>query len=310
VEGARFFAKLLKLSTRFDDAALAHAWLLPLGAHRLQSRTMRGDVVALVDKHGLPWAKTLFTDWMRNRSWGTPAWAPVLADLCQDLCASGRAPCEALAHWLIEGEVKAARERCVAVRQRRQSWLDLDAFADESTHLAHVLAAAAAVSATQVLEDLTYFLLDKKRRFPLPLFVHLLVACRARSPALRAQVTGSALHRACAEQLRAVLQAPARAVDDWIIEYELGCACADCKQLSTFLRSKRTDLDWPLNKDRRQHVHRTIDGAKLPVGHTTLRSGRPQVLQLRKDRSLFERERAYRARVKEILSALPAIRSR
>jgi hypothetical protein len=43
VEGARFFAKLIKSSTRIDDPALAHGWLSPLGLHRLGlSASVRG----------------------------------------------------------------------------------------------------------------------------------------------------------------------------------------------------------------------------------------------------------------------------
>lgn len=72
--------------------------------------------------------------------------------------------------------------------------------------------------------------------------------------------------------------------------------------------STRTELDWPLNQGRRQHIHTTIDSAKLPVLHTTRRTGSPYVLQLRKDDSLFSRERAYRERAKEVLKLLPAVR--
>jgi len=310
VEGARFFAKLIKLSTRIDDSALAHGWLSPLGLHRLTSPAMRRDLVALVDKHGLPWAKEVVAEWTKNHHWGTPAWAPLLAELCSDLCASKSAPCKALTNWLLEREVKSALERCVAALKKPQPWLDLETFTDESKQLADVFAAAVAASALQVVDDSSGFLLGEKQRFPTSFFVQLLRACVARSPGLRAHVLDSPLHRACSERLEAVLRAPARADDDWTIAYPLGCSCADCKVLSQFLRSARTEHDWPLNKDRRQHIHGTIDSAKLPVLHTTLRRGSPHILQLRKDRSLYSRERAYRTCVREILNALPARRTR
>ncbi len=309
VDGARFFAKLLKLATRIDDAALAHGWLSPVGMHRLQSQAMRRDFAALVDKHGLPWARELCTKWTEHLHWRMPAWTPLLEGLCKDLAASKSAPCDGLVRWLLEREATAARERCVDVLEEDQPWLDLDAFTHESARLAHVLTAAVAVSAHGVFEDTLSFLLDQKQSLPTSFLVQLLQACMIRSPALRARITASPLHRMCAERLDAVLRAPARDESDWTLEYPLGCTCADCKVLAQFLQSPRTEHDWPLNKDRRQHIHRAIDSAKLPVLHTTLRQGRPQVLQLRKDPSLFTRERAYRVRVKKILRSLPAIRS-
>ncbi|EYF02220.1 2OG-Fe(II) oxygenase [Chondromyces apiculatus] len=310
VEEPRFFAKLLKLSTRIKDPAHAHAWLHPLGAHRLQNQAMRRDLVTLVDKHGVRWAKDLFTEWTKRPTWDTPLWAPGLADLCEALCVSRLPSCEALATWLLDREAKAARERCLTALKLQQPWLDLDGFAEPSTHLAHVLAAAAAASASGCLDQTMTFLLDASRRLSTPFFLHLMQTCFARSPALRAHLTGSPLHRACAERLAAVLDAPARAPDDWRIVHPLRCTCTDREVLSRFLQSPDQDLDWPLNKQRRQHLHHVLDAAKLPVLHTTLRQGSPQVLQLRKDPSLFTRERAYRARVKALASALPALPAR
>ncbi len=54
-------------------------------------------------------------------------------------------------------------------------------------------------------------------------------------------------------------------------------------------------------KERCQHIHQVIAAAHLPLGHATLRMGSPHVLQLRKDESLFTREREHRARAKKIL---------
>ncbi len=306
IDGARFFAKLIKLATRIDDAALAQGWLSPLGMHRLQSQAMHRDFAALVDKHGLPWAQELCADWTEDLHWRTPAWTPLLESLCKDLAATKSAPCEGLVRWLLEREAKVARDRSVDALEEEQPWLDLDAFTNESACLAHVLAAAVAVSAHAVLEDTLSFLLDQKQSLPTSFFVQLLQACIVRSPALRVYITGSPLHRVCSERLDAVLRAQPRDESDWAIEYPLRCACADCKVLAQFLQSTRAEHDWPLNKDRRQHIHQAIDSAKLPVLHTTLRQGRPQVLQLRKDPSLFTRERAYRLRVTKILRALPA----
>ncbi len=304
LDDARFFAKLIKLSTRFNDSALAHEWLLPLGLQRLGSQAMRGDLVTLIDKHGLSWAKTLLAEWTKNHHWGLAAWVPLLADICGALHASNSIQGQQLADWLLEKEVNLALEACIAAFKRPSPWLALDAFTEESKHLAHVLAASVAMSDFGVIDETLHFLLDDKQHVPTTFLVLLLRASIARSPALGAHIMGSPLHRECNSRLNAILNALPRVEGDWTITYLLDCACADCKVLSDFLGSTRTDYDWPLNKERRQHIHRTIESAALPVLHTTLRRGRPHVLQLRKDRSLFSRDRAYRDRVKQILDTL------
>lgn len=310
VESARFFAKLSKLSTRIDDPKLAEQWLLPLGVHRLQTAAVRSDLVALVDKHGSSWGEHLFSAWTKNASWRAPKWVSALADLCEALWVSNRPPCRELATWLIERETKIALERCVAALKQQQGWLDLEMFSDESTHLAHVLAAAVAISGHRVVDDATALLLGDKPSFPASFLLQALQKCFARSPALRAQLTGSSLHRKGVAHLEMWLQAPPRTADDWSIIHPLSCHCADCAELARVLRSSDESHDWPLAKHRRQHLHARIDAAKLPVLHTTRRQGSPHVLQLRKDRSLFSREADYRTKLKSILRELPRIHSR
>ena len=125
VEGVQFFSNLVKLSARIDDAALAREWLAPLGLHRLTSKQMRRGLAAVIDKHGFPWAKELLAEWAKHQHWGTPAWAPLLADLCADFQASKSKACEALASWLLEREVKTALDRCVTAFKQPPPWLNL-----------------------------------------------------------------------------------------------------------------------------------------------------------------------------------------
>ena len=169
--------------------------LLPLGAHRLQTPSVRRDFMTLVDKHGSSWGENLFSEWTKDSAWRTPAWVSGLADLCEDLHVS---------------------TAC--------AWTSRDAAASATARVG-----------------------------------------------------------------RLVHHAPP------------GCPCADCKELARVLRSSHGGHDWPLPKDRRQHIHGMIDSAKLPVLHTTLRQGSPHVLQLRKDLSLFSRETDYRTDRKSVV---------
>lgn len=122
-------------------------------------------------------------------------------------------------------------------------------------------------------------------------------------PALRAHRPPStdtldAITEDCRARLARLVDRPTRAWDDWSIAWT-GCGCEECVRLETFLRSRveRTH-EWPLAKPGRQHIHRRIDDADLPVRHTTRRQGRPFTLVLEKTEALFQRERDTRRQAK------------
>jgi hypothetical protein len=128
-------------------------------------------------------------------------------------------------------------------------------------------------------------------------------------PALRAQQLPStntvlAVARDCRDRLTRLVDSPVRARDDWSIEWT-GCGCGECSRLETFLStpSERTH-EWPLAKPGRQHVHRQIDDAGLPVRHTTRRQGRPFTLVLEKTEALFQQEHDARQQARDDLQWL------
>lgn len=108
----------------------------------------------------------------------------------------------------------------------------------------------------------------------------------------------------CRDRLARLVDSPARAEDDWSIEWT-GCGCGECVRLETFLRSESARAhDWPLAKPGRQHVHRQIDDAGLPVRHTTRRQGRPFTLVLEKTEALFQQEQDTRRQAQRDLDWL------
>ena len=61
------------------------------------------------------------------------------------------------------------------------------------------------------------------------------------------------------------------------------------------IASNQMQLEWPLAKEQRAHIHRIPDDHDLPVSHTTRRRlGRPYTLVLGKTYALFERAAAER----------------
>jgi len=101
--------------------------------------------------------------------------------------------------------------------------------------------------------------------------------------------------RHCAEVLAARLAPLPRTSDDWSIALPVGCDCALCRTLGAFLSApEQQQLEWPLAKAGRQHVHQRIDHHELPARHETRRAGSPYTLVLEKTKALFAREDAAR----------------
>ncbi len=99
----------------------------------------------------------------------------------------------------------------------------------------------------------------------------------------------------CARRIRTRLARPQRASGDWSIGLPGGCNCELCATLGLFLEDETGRVfEWPLAKQRRQHIHSRIALAELPVTHETRRQGSPHFLVLTKAETLFTREQEAR----------------
>jgi hypothetical protein len=79
-----------------------------------------------------------------------------------------------------------------------------------------------------------------------------------------------------------------RDATDWSIREKVSCQCQDCNSLRNFLESKTLKtMQWPLGKDRRQHINRQIECLGIPVTHQTKHEGSPHKLILTKTDELY-----------------------
>ncbi len=155
------------------------------------------------------------------------------------------------------------------------------------------LLATAARAGDRDLQSMIVKRLTAERGYPIDAAMAVL---RAGAPHGGAVLGLVALHEDCTRTLDKALSAPPRTVGDWSITTQLGCKCELCTRLDRFLRSSsEQQLEWPLAKDRRAHVHGTITSHELPVNHVTRRTGSPYTLVLTKTRALFTAEAAERA---------------
>jgi hypothetical protein len=137
------------------------------------------------------------------------------------------------------------------------------------------------------------FLCARENEPLLPLLISVLRTARASSYDVEVAMRLDPIAQRCARLLEQRLAVPARDRGDWSIAAPEGCRCDLCITLADFLSaSDRRQLEWPLAKEKRRHIHSMIDSHELPVRHETRRTGSPYRLVLTKLSELFEREAA------------------
>ncbi len=223
-------------------------------------------LVALAVRYGDQWVRGLLDIWeSRHRFGGTErsAWVgETLLPLCVALRAHEAGRLADVVTDRVWGWLSGRIDACVGTDHADRRRAGLVALGEP---LARLLEAASDERGATIAEAL--------RAEPDPVVDLLVAALREHRPPATTAVRS--VVRDCRERLTRRVEAPARADDDWSIAWT-GCGCEVCTRLGRFLASPvdRTE-EWPLAKAGRQHVHGQIDGAGLPVRHTTGDRGGP-----------------------------------
>ncbi len=110
------------------------------------------------------------------------------------------------------------------------------------------------------------------------------------------------LWSSAAEFLLMRSEVPPQPPPDWRLEAKISCGCADCSELQAFALDPTERVHrFRVKKERRQHLHGTIDAHRLDMTHVTERAGSPQTLVCTKDR------RTFKARLNEYQNELAAM---
>ncbi len=93
-----------------------------------------------------------------------------------------------------------------------------------------------------------------------------------------------------AEFLLARSEFPPVEPSDWSQSVKLECNCEDCRELKAFAKDPvRREHLFRVRKERRQHLHQTIERHGLDMTQQTERSGSPQTLVCVKTRGTYQR---------------------
>ncbi len=296
--GRAFFVTALRVAQQLESPDLATSFLQPFTLERLTPHDAP-RLLGLLDAYGLEWCRALLGQWASRNTFDTweerPSWLVSLPDLCRGLCEDDATAGKKMTRWLVGERWRWWMARWEERRDLPDPEAALDALRTTSKPFLGLLESSLVVGSRDFHRRMLRFLISAADG-PVLAVAHLLrTGHRAFSRTGLAGLGLGELHGRCVEELKARLETPPRAKDDWSIPPPDRCRCPLCKQLHRFLADpERLRFEWPLAKQKRRHIHGIIDTHALPVTHGTRRTGSPYTLVLEKTQALFEAEAAER----------------
>jgi hypothetical protein len=290
----------LNLSAKLADPQTAAALLQPFTLLEMTTK-LAPRLPELLDRYGTEWCRSLLKQWTSERNvWETPdarlKWmGSALAPICRALGGRDSSDGRTLAgEILIRQQTWLFRHVKLTLEVGSSDTIIAQGLAALGPPVLGLIEASRAVKHTEIEKEVMDFLTDETIEHTVHLQLGLLRAAHEhRRPGTLSGL--GKVHARCMKDVTARLAQPARGHDDWSIKVPLRCRCELCLILSRFLAAAdKTRLEWPLAKEKRAHVHRTIDSRDLPVRHETRRTGSPHTLVLQKTSALFQREAAAR----------------
>jgi hypothetical protein len=288
--------QVLFVANAIDDAELATALVEPIAIEQSTPK-LAARWLDLLARYGLTWCAQVFERWTsrddRHGDTGPRStWLVSLPALAAPLCTRG-------GDDGVELVRRIERTQWTWLSARLDGWIkpplssySLKSIRQASRPIVGLLAAAAIADDRALQETIVGRVVDD-RDYPV---AGALSVLRVGTPHGAAILGLEPLQAALTHKLTTLVATPRRMPGDWSITTRLGCKCELCARLGQFLRAaNQQQLQWPLAKDRRAHVHQTISSYELPVTHVTRRVGSPHTLVLTKTRALFTRDAAERA---------------
>jgi hypothetical protein len=290
----------VKVAARLGDPSLAATLLQPFALTALMPKAAPG-LADLLDSYGLDWCRALLQTWASEENHNpTQTRAPwigsTLAVLCRTLCARDPSGGRELAGWILTEQWAWLLDRSGQIQQHVSGKDVTRELVCLCNSILSIIESSRVTRQSDLHGRVIEFLTSDDADLPVEVPIGVLRSAREHDAPSTLKNWGlSRVHAHCIQFVTARLNRPARPGNDWSIQTRVRCACPLCKTLTQYLRAPhKVRFEWPLVKDQRLHIHRTIDDYDLPVTHTTRRKGRPFTLILEKTAELFERDAAER----------------
>lgn len=300
IEMPALLGATVKTTAKLGDPSLAATLLQPFSLTALTPK-LAPRLVDLVDAYGFDWCRDLLQKWVsegnHEPTQTRSSWiGSTLAVLCRTLCAGDLSAGRELAGWILTEQWAWLLLRSRQIQQHLSGKDVTRELVSVCEPIASIIEGSRVTQERALLGRIIEFLTSDDADLPVQVPIGVLRSVKEHHKSGPLKSWGlRPVHAHCTEFITARLNSPARANNDWSIQTRIRCACPLCQTLTQYLHAPEKVLfEWPLAKDQRLHIHRTIDSFDLPITHTTRRKGRPFTLVLEKTAALFERDSAER----------------
>lgn len=299
----------LKLAAGIGSKDLAKQLLEPLNLGTLTYSNIK-PLVKLIEHYGEKWIISVLKAWEKQEKYGTEAKLSEFPKIIHFLHTQESFP-NMIIHLL-----QFHKNHIYGDDNKSDDFLfDKDVangVADNEKQISTYFDSIIAAEDQKLFIETLDKLLNESESHPLTSQANIIIYLQDKIGALENEIFSKPAHAYLQKTKTNIIQTlnhtvslPPREENDWSISQKLSCSCNDCNTLSQFLTAKeKRETVWPLNKQRRHHIHRIIEQHDLPINHVTRRSGSPQKLVLTKTNLLFEREVSYTKALKLSLKKL------
>jgi len=309
---ASLLGKTLTLLKLLDNEAISRQLLAGFSLVALKPGQIN-SLLALAEQHSMQFGQVVFNQWTADKraDYANTQWIAVMPEFSRRIAECNSERWRPVITKLVSYFFAAVKHHHENVEQSYPHSERTDLIKQQSSELAALLQSCAIHSLSKTAADIIAHMQANRDRYPEQSVYEIIDSVKHKSnPEWMTKLLLCARNNAVGT-LEKHLELPERSPNDWRITRPLNCHCADCQTLQHFLlSSEQKNLDMPLAKARRLHLHRIIDGLELPLSHVTLRQGRPQVLQLRKLQVLFRLEKSDRKQKQVLLAKLRKLRFR
>jgi len=307
-DNSRNLSRVLQLALKIENPESATQLVNVLGEKAICKETTN-ELIELAKTYGVSWCTENMHTWLLSRH-GMGREKLILADpllpIIKILVSDSSTTASKLTSWLLKHQLDALKQAFDSDAKIYQQ-AELDARVSNRINiLTDLMQASLAAETFPVYDELMSYTIKNKNIFPaVELTSALLKTHRYSQKLTLAKQQYVKLKTHVFNEINSALNSKPRSSNDWSINDKNLCGCDDCQVLNQFLLdSNKQKMIWPMAKNRRQHIHRVVDNIKLPVTHTTERTGSPHKLHLTKTEQLFKREAALRDKYKKALVLL------
>jgi hypothetical protein len=262
--------------------------------------------LSLQEAYGTSWCIDILNEWIKPKDrWDSILKCENISEIVKKI-TGGKYPHKELTDWLLEYQLKKMKESDASYKTNYTRASLIKSIGGRIKGIIDFIKSCIIVNQYAIYNDLLNHVVDHIALYPPLDLVSVLNF-------IEENVKRHDLHKWSYQKLFDYVfndleiekELGLRKIDNWSIKEKLSCKCQDCSSLSEFLKSSTTKtITWPMGKDRRAHIHRTIDGLGIPVTHETQHTGSPHKLILTKTDNLYKEAKNRFERLQQALFKL------